>query len=55
VTVARLGRTARVPASRSRSIEGPRNLTVEGSTVTVYRSRLSHKGARYEPLASVAL
>ncbi len=55
VTVVRLGRTARVPASRSRSIEGPRRLTVEGSTVTVYRSRLSPKGARYEPLASVAL
>jgi RNA 2',3'-cyclic 3'-phosphodiesterase len=54
-TVARLGRAARVPAARSRSIEAPRALTFEGATVTLYRSRLSPKGARYEALASVAL
>ena len=55
VTVGASGTDGAGPASRSRSIEGPRRLTVEGSTVTVYRSRLSPKGARYEPLASVAL
>lgn len=55
VTVARLGRASRVPASRARSIEGPRTLTFEGSTVTLYRSRLSPKGAQYEALASVEL
>ena len=53
VTVARLGRTARVPASRS--LSAPGQLTFEGSTVTLYRSRLSPKGARYEALASVEL
>lgn len=55
VTVARLGRAARVPASRARSLETPRRLTFEGSTVTLYRSRLSPTGARYEALASVEL
>ena len=53
VTVARLGRAARVPDARSLTV--PRSLTFEGSTVTVYRSRLSSQGARYEALAAVGL
>jgi RNA 2',3'-cyclic 3'-phosphodiesterase len=55
VTVARLGRAARVPGARSRLVAAPTPLTFEGTTVTLYRSRLSPRGARYEALASVAL
>jgi 2'-5' RNA ligase len=52
VTVARVGRGARV----RRGVELPRlpdDLAFVGSTVTLFRSRLSPSGARYEGLASV--
>jgi 2'-5' RNA ligase len=52
VTVARVARGARAPREDLPPL-GPR--TARGSTVTLYRSRLGHAGARYEPLASVAL
>jgi 2'-5' RNA ligase len=52
VTVARVGRGARV----RRGSELPRvpdGLSFSGTTVTLFRSRLSPAGARYEGLASV--
>ncbi len=52
VTVARVARGARV---RPRSIEAPPGFTFRCSRVTLYRSRLSPAGARYEPLASFEL
>jgi RNA 2',3'-cyclic 3'-phosphodiesterase len=54
VTVARLARGARV-VSPARSPAGPSTLTFDGSRVTLYRSRLSPQGARYQPLASISL
>jgi 2'-5' RNA ligase len=52
VTVARVGRGARV--RRGSELPGlPDDLTFVGSTVTLFRSRLSPSGARYEGLASV--
>jgi RNA 2',3'-cyclic 3'-phosphodiesterase len=52
VTVARLGRGAPV---RCPELTAPRGPTFEGSRVTLYRSRLSPAGAKYEALASVEL
>lgn len=52
VTVARVGRDARV---RSVELAPPPDSSVRCSRVTLYRSRLSSTGARYEPLASVEL
>ncbi len=52
VTVARVGRGARAPAGE---LELPPALAFEGARVTLYRSRLSAAGARYEPLGTVAL
>jgi RNA 2',3'-cyclic 3'-phosphodiesterase len=52
VTVARVGRGARV--RQGVELPGlPDDLTFVGSTVTLFRSRLSAAGARYEGLASV--
>lgn len=52
VTVARAGRGARVPR---RALPDTPELGFEATRVTVYRSRLSRSGARYEPLGSVEL
>jgi 2'-5' RNA ligase len=52
VTVARVGRDARVRPGR---LEDPPALGVRCSRVTLYRSRLSPAGARYEPLSVVEL
>ncbi len=52
VTVARVGRGARVRrGSELPGLSG--ELSFSGSTVTLFRSRLSSAGARYEGLASV--
>jgi 2'-5' RNA ligase len=51
VTVARVGRDGRV----RRGLEAPPELSFEGSRVTLFRSRLSPAGARYEPLGTVSL
>lgn len=53
VTVARVGKDVR--RFRARSLEPPPGLAVRCSRVTLYRSRLSPAGARYESLASVDL
>jgi len=52
VTVARVRGGARV---RAGELEPPPPLTLTGSIVTLFRSRLSPSGARYEGLASVEL
>jgi 2'-5' RNA ligase len=52
VTVARVGRGARAPAGE---LPPPPELAFEGERVTLYRSRLSSGGARYEPLGTVVL
>jgi RNA 2',3'-cyclic 3'-phosphodiesterase len=52
VTVARLARNTRVPR---RMLPEPPELLFRGSRVTLYRSRLSRSGARYEPLGAVEL
>jgi 2'-5' RNA ligase len=52
VTVARAGRHAR--ASRA-PLPSPPALEFRARRVTLYRSRLSRTGARYEPLASTEL
>jgi RNA 2',3'-cyclic 3'-phosphodiesterase len=52
VTVARVARGARI---RREVLPPPPPDAVTASTVTLYRSRLERGGARYEPLASVAL
>jgi 2'-5' RNA ligase len=52
VTVARVARGARAPAVELAPLPG---LPFEGARVTLYRSRLSARGARYEPLGSFAL
>jgi 2'-5' RNA ligase len=57
VTVARVGRGARVPRG-SDAVglgESPAELEFSGSTVTLFRSRLSPAGSRYQALASVKL
>ncbi len=52
VTVARAARGARL---RERELEGPPELALTGSSVALYRSRLSAAGARYEPLGTLSL
>jgi 2'-5' RNA ligase len=52
VTVARVGRRARVAPE---PLPNPPALTFAGSRVTLFRSRLSAGGARYEALAGVSL
>jgi RNA 2',3'-cyclic 3'-phosphodiesterase len=53
VTVARVGRGGRVRAAELEAL--PAGLEVAGSRVTLFRSRLSQAGARYEALSSVEL
>jgi 2'-5' RNA ligase len=55
VTVARVGRGARVPRGPDALGGSPAELEFSGSTVTLFRSRLSPAGSRYEGLASVQL
>jgi 2'-5' RNA ligase len=52
VTMARVARGARVQAGE---LPGVAIEPFRGATVTLFRSRLSSAGARYEPLKSVAL
>jgi 2'-5' RNA ligase len=52
VTVARVGKGGRVPRE---PLDPPAPLELEASKVTLFRSRLSAAGARYQPLASVEL
>jgi 2'-5' RNA ligase len=52
-TVARL--RAGVPPPRGAAVEGPETVAFAGEAVTLYRSRLSRAGARYEPLERVAI
>ena len=52
-TVARLRAGARAP--REPSGDGPEPAEFAGEAVTLYRSRLSRAGARYEPLLRVPL
>ena len=52
-TVARLRAGERSP--RALGIDGPEPLAFDGAAVTLYRSRLSPTGARYEPLERVPL
>jgi 2'-5' RNA ligase len=57
VTVARVGRGARLPRRGSEvgEVDQDGELEFTGSTVTLFRSRLSPAGSRYEELASVQL
>ena len=52
VTLARAARGARL---RERELESPPALALTGSSVALYRSRLSAAGARYEPLGTLSL
>ena len=52
-TVARLRAGERAP--REPGIDGPEPVSFDGEAVTLYRSRLSRAGARYEPLERVVL
>jgi RNA 2',3'-cyclic 3'-phosphodiesterase len=52
VTVARVGKGARVRRGAELP-DVPDDLSFSGTTVTLFRSRLSSSGARYEGLASV--
>jgi 2'-5' RNA ligase len=52
VTVARVGKGVRV---RTRELPQPPQLRFDGSTVTLFHSRLSRSGARYEALRTVEL
>ncbi len=52
VTVARAGRGTRVPR---RPLSAPEALQFQARRVTLYRSRLSRAGARYEPLTTIEL
>ena len=52
ITVARVGRGARAPAD---PVPPPSVPEFRASRVVLYRSRLLRGGARYEPLATVAL
>ena len=52
VTVARVRNRARV---RPRELSPPASERFVGSRVTVFRSRISSAGARYEPLGTVQL
>lgn len=53
VTVARVRKGGRV--GRNVALPDPPPVSFEGSTVTLFQSRLSPKGARYVALATVAL
>jgi 2'-5' RNA ligase len=53
VTLARVGRGARLPRGTLPSL--PPQVAFRAARVTLYRSRLSRSGARYEPLAAIAL
>jgi RNA 2',3'-cyclic 3'-phosphodiesterase len=53
VTVARVRKGARVPRSESLPALAPRGWS--GGALTLYRSLLSPSGARYEPVARVAV
>jgi 2'-5' RNA ligase len=56
ITVARVPRGARNRYARARSgLPPPAPLEFAGAAVTLYRSRLSRVGARYEPLARAKL
>lgn len=52
VTVARVGKGARL---RDVDVSAPPDIAFAGSSVALYRSRLSPSGARYEQLGTVAL
>jgi 2'-5' RNA ligase len=52
VTVARVVKGAR---PRARELPPPPRVAFPGSRVTLYRSRLSQGGARYEPLGTIEL
>jgi len=52
VTVARMSQGTRMPR---RSLPAPPGIDFRASRVTLYRSRLSRSGARYEALATVEL
>jgi 2'-5' RNA ligase len=52
VTIARVAKGVRVAHE---DLPAPPVGAIRGSTITLYRSRLGRDGARYEPLASVAL
>ncbi len=52
VTVARVAKGGRVGKNL---VPDPPELTFEGSTITLFRSHLSPRGARYEPLTRVTL
>jgi RNA 2',3'-cyclic 3'-phosphodiesterase len=54
VTVARAGRSSRIPRSAVLGPEPPR-VSFDGTRVALYRSRLRRGGAAYEVLASVEL
>ena len=51
-TLARAGRGGR---GRPKELPAPPQLPFRGSAITLFRSRLSPSGARYEPLRTVAL
>jgi len=53
-TVARLRAGARPPRAAAR-LDGPEPVAFAGEAVTLYRSRLSRAGARYEPLERIAI
>jgi 2'-5' RNA ligase len=53
VTVARVGRDS--PGRRGVALDSPPSMAFAGSRVTLFRSRLSAAGARYEPLGTVTL
>jgi 2'-5' RNA ligase len=56
VTVARVPRAVRATVTRARNeLPPPAPLEFAGAAVTLYRSRLSRAGARYEPLARAEL
>ena len=52
VTVGRVGKRARV---RAHDLPAPPSTSFTATALTLYRSRLSQDGARYEPLARVEL
>jgi 2'-5' RNA ligase len=52
-TVARLRAGARAPRTTPR--DGPESVGFDGESVTLYRSRLSPSGARYEPIERVPI
>jgi 2'-5' RNA ligase len=53
-TVARLRAGARPPRAAAH-LDGPEPVAFAGEAVTLYRSRLSRSGARYEPLERIPI